>query len=227
MSAVEADLGGTAGQPPTILETAAVPSWRRRWRWLVTAAGLLVVALVAVLTPLAATYQPITWGGVEFDPTGVGIRPVNTFGFYREDFYVPPQRGEFTFFASIENQGSRAVIIEAVTVPQLDKGYPLGLAGPVLYSRDIPTGRAMPPHSHPLHDVTLGPAQGIFIGIRLRTPSCASTDGWTYIPSFYVKERFGFFTHTVALPWSMNGGALIMRDPGGHPGGVNTFCAPS
>ena len=174
------------------------------------AAGLLVLAVVAVLTPLAATYQPITWGGVEFDPTGVGIRPVNTFGFYREDFYVPPQRGEFAFFASIENQGSRAVIIEAVTVPQLDKGYPLGLADPVLYSRDIPTGRAMPPHSHPLHDMTLGPGQGIFIGIRLRTPSCASTDGWTYIPSFYVKEREpGPGPHAV-VDWGRDSGTTLM-----------------
>jgi hypothetical protein len=65
----------------------------------------------------------------------------------------------------------------------------------------------------------------MFVAIALRTQPCA-TEGWTYIPSFFVKEQFLFFTHTVAFPWNMAGGALIMHDPGGDPGDANTICAP-
>jgi hypothetical protein len=50
-------------------------------------------------------------GDDQFDPIGVGIRPVNLFAHYREDFYIPPQRGKFTFVVSMRNSGSRPVII--------------------------------------------------------------------------------------------------------------------
>jgi len=85
----------------------------------------------------------------------------------------------------------------------------------------------MPPASPILHDVMLGAGREMFVAIPLRTQPCRTKGwtGWTYIPSFFVKERFLFFTHKVALPWSMAGGALIMHDPGGHPGEANTICA--
>jgi hypothetical protein len=92
------------------------------------------------LAAWAATYQPITWGCCEWGPTGSDVRPVNTFGYYREDFYLAPRQGTATFFVTI--------VIE----------------------------------------------------IPLRTNPCAIGSGWEYDPSFYVKERFLFFTHTVALP---------------------------
>ncbi len=63
----------------------------------------LLAAVGSVLLAKAAVYQPLGWGGDQFDPSGVGIRPVNLFGHYREDFYVPPQRGKFTFFVSMQN----------------------------------------------------------------------------------------------------------------------------
>lgn len=67
--------------------------------------------------------------------------------------------------------------------------------------------------------------RGIFIGIPLRTWRCGQTDSWATVPAFYVKERFLFFTHTVALAWSMSGAKLIMRAPGGEPSHARTVCA--
>jgi hypothetical protein len=65
-------------------------------------------------------------------PAGTGIRAVNTFGFVREDIYIPPQRGAFSLFVDLANNGTRAVIIESVTVP---RGGPLTMAGPAVYTR--------------------------------------------------------------------------------------------
>lgn len=77
-----------------------------------------MAAAVLIQGSWAAAHQPITWGCCEVPPTGVGIRAVSTFGDYREDVYVPPQRDTFTFFATIRNAGSRSVRIENVTIGQ-------------------------------------------------------------------------------------------------------------
>ncbi len=69
----------------------------------------------SIIVAIALRTLALGWGGDQFDPSGVGIRPVNLFGHYREDFYVPPQRGKFTFFVSMQNSGSRPVIIEGLT----------------------------------------------------------------------------------------------------------------
>lgn len=222
MSAVEADLGGPAGQPPEMPQVQRSRWQRRRWWRLLIATVAAVLAAVSGLAAWAAAYQPITWGCCEFGPTGSNVRPVNTFGYYREDFYLAPQRGTATFFVTIENWASRPVLIEAVNIGQT--WNTVTLAGPVRYSRRSPEGQFMPPHSPVLRDVTLGPKQTIFIEIPLRTHPCAINSGWEYDPSFYVKERFLFFTHTVALPWSMRGGALIMGFAGKRSPGAGTFC---
>jgi hypothetical protein len=198
---------------------------RRRW-WLLAAACVAAgVAAVLIQGSWAAAHQPITWGCCEDQPVGVGIRAVNLFGSYREDFYVPPQRNTFTFFATIYNAGSRSVRIEHVAIGQT-YGQ-LRLAGPVRYARRIPgTGPAALRHLPVLRDIPLGPGQQLFLAITLRTWPCAMTSGWDVDPSFYLRERSLFFAHTIALPWSMDGGALIMRPSGGRPPGIaGAVCA--
>jgi len=64
--------------------------------------------------------------------------------------------------------------------------------------------------AHVLRNVTLAPGHGISIDIPLRTQPCGQKQGWVTDATFYVKERFLFATHTVALPWSMNGARLIL-----------------
>jgi hypothetical protein len=98
-----------------------------RWRMMSAGVLALLAAVGSVLLAKAAVYQPLGWGGDQFGPAGVGIRPVNMFAHYREDFYVPPQHGKFTFFVSVQNSGSRPVIIEGLS---LTPGV-VNLAGPV------------------------------------------------------------------------------------------------
>ena len=96
------------GEPPA----ADPPGSRRRspWRWWLLGLGALVVAAVVVLAVLAATYQPVQFGGAwggNFPgmPAGKGIRDVNTFGGATGQTYVPPQSGVFTITESIYNPG--------------------------------------------------------------------------------------------------------------------------
>jgi hypothetical protein len=231
MSAAETKLDG-AGGSPSLPAAAAGPARRRyKWMWLM-GAGVVALAVLGVLLGKAAVYQPLGRGGLVLDapfpgmPQGVGIRVVNNFALLGGDYYVPPQRGEFSFGLSMQNSGSRPITIEAVTtsVSPADSTYPVRLAGPVLYTTDM--GRPGTPRTHVLRNLTLGPGQGIFIGIPLRTWPCGQTDGWDTDPAFYVKEHFLFFIHTVAVPWGMNGAELIMHDPGGKPGDPHTICAP-
>jgi len=188
------------------------------------------VAVIGLLLGKAAVYQPLGVGsfGAPFPgmPQGTGIKVVNYFARLGGDYYVPPQRGEFSFGVSIQNFGSRPVTIEAVTTSPDPAGstYPVRLAGPVLYTTDM--GRPGTPRTHILRNLTLGPGQGIFIGIPLRTWPCGNNDGWVTDPAFYVTEHFLFFTHRVAVPWSGNGAQLILHNPGGVPGGAGTICAP-
>lgn len=157
---------------------------------------------------LAGTYQPLTFGSTGNSaelypglPAGAGIHPVNNFGGVSEDIYIPPQRGTFSLFVDIYNNGTYAVTIQAVTVPR-----PLTSAGPVRCSRPPGgNGAPIPPlASHDLHDVRLGPGQEIYVGIPVPTWPCTQIDSFaTALPSFYVMERFAFFTHTAALPWGL------------------------
>ena len=84
----------------------------------------------------------------------------------------------------------------------------------------------MPPlTSHVLHDVRLGPGQEIYVGIPVRTWPCTQTDSFaTALPSFYVTERFAFFTHTAALPWGLQGDRLILYPLVGHAGEPGISC---
>jgi len=232
MSVTEAKPDGAGGPPPLPTATAGTPRRRYRWAWVLAASVLVLLAVVGVLLGKAAVYQPLDGGGLTLDapfpgmPQGTGIKVVNNFMHIGGDYYVPPQRGEFSFGLSIGNSGSRPITIEAVTT-STDPAHsmdPVRLAGPVLYTTDM--GRSGTPRTHVLRNLTLGPGEEIFIGIPLRTWPCGSTDGWITDQAFYVKERFLFFTHIVVVPWSSSGAKLIMHNPGGVPGQAGTICAP-
>jgi hypothetical protein len=231
MSVADTKLDGAGGSPSLPTAAAGSPRWRYKWVWLV-GTGAVALAVLGALLGKAAVYQPLGPGGLVGEgqfpgmPLGVGIKTVNNFALLGGDYYVPPQRGEFSFGLSVRNSGSRPVTIEAVTTSVLpaDSTYPVRLAGPVLYTTDM--GQPGTPRTHVLRNLTLGPGRTIFIGIPLRMWPCGQTDGWATDTAFYMKEHFLFFTHTVAVPWSTNGAKLIMRSPGGTPGDPHTICAP-
>jgi hypothetical protein len=55
------------------------------------------------------------------------------------------------------------------------------------------------------------------LGARM-AGTCYDPNGWTGTDAFYVKERFGIFTHWVAVQFQPD---LILHQPGG-PGGPGT-----
>jgi hypothetical protein len=131
------------------------------------AAAAAIAAAVWIQGSWAAAHQPITWGCCEQSPTGVGIRPVNTFASYREDIYVPPQRKRFSLFATIRNDGSKSIRIENLMLGQT-YGL-LRLAGPVRYAqRFIGRSAAALRRLPVLRDVPLGPGGELFLVISLR-----------------------------------------------------------
>ena len=197
--------------------------WRRR---ALVAVGALLAAAVVVLAVLVGTYQPIRFGdtyGGDFPglPHGTGLRSVNTFAGATGEIYVPPQSGAFSVIPSIYNDGPLSVTIEAVSIlsPQQqadasrgDAPWPLLPAGPVRWAfqytgpgrPDLPSGRSVA-------GVSLPSGQGMSLGIPLRLSGvCRDRTGWTGTDVFYVKERFGFFTHWVAIHFQPS---LIMHEP--------------
>jgi hypothetical protein len=224
---------GGDGATPTQRHSARFRHWRWRWlAWLLAAVTVIVIVSVSVLWTFVNDYGPITYGldgtgGLRYPglPAGHGIRTVNDFGRFREDFYIPPQRGTFYLFVSILNTGTRAVTVEKLTLPRFSH---LVLAGPVRYSRQGPPGTSgiLPP-KRILHNVRLGPYEQIHIAIPVHSWPCARirNSGWSAVPRFYVSYRFMFF-HTVAsLPWGNDDEMLIMRAPFGKPGQPGVFCA--
>jgi hypothetical protein len=205
-----------AGEPPS----ADPPVQRRRHPWrrqaLVPLGALLAVA-VTVLGVLAGTYQPLEfgsqWGG-SFPglPAGTGLRSVNTFAEQTGETYVPPQAGVFTVVESIYNNGPKPVTIEAVSILSPDmqaqaadgeSPWPVVPAGPVRWMFQISyPHQASRDSGRSVAGVMLPPGQGLELGIPLRLASgslCYVTGSWATIDTFYVKERFGPFTHWVTI----------------------------
>jgi len=206
--------------------------WSKRRRWLQF--GLVVVGLaciaVVVLAVMASHYQPVSYGSMQSSvfpgiPGGKGIRAVNNLGGFHEDIYIPPQRGTFGLFADIRNNGTHPVTIVSVRLPGPG---PLQLAGPVRYSKPGMGGSRQipPPMSRVLHSVVLQPGQEMFLGFPVWMWPCTSHQGWEGLDSFSVKVKYAMFTHTVAVPWGMNGDSLLVRAPGGKPGQKGVTCAP-
>jgi hypothetical protein len=202
----------------------------RRLAWGLAGLGALTVAGLVAVAIAAARYQPLTFGSSEQMllhslpglPAGQGITMVNTFGRYREDIYVPPQRGAFSLLVTVANNGSHSVTIVSAAPPP-----GLRSAGPARYLASGPPvtqgGRQV---WRVLHDYQLRPGAEMEIGMPMRTWPCAQLYGWQAIPDFDVRMRFAGFARTVQLPWGMSGDALIMRQPGGVPGEPGTFCLP-
>jgi hypothetical protein len=212
-----------SGEPPS--SGSPRPRARARWRrWTPGTLVALVTTALVVLLVLAWTYQPVQFGdqdGVQFPglPTAVGVRDVNTFGGAMGEIYAPPQRGVFTIVETIANNGPLAVTIEAVSIvsPQ-DQAFaargasiwPLVPAGPV---RWIPTiyhrGESTPTSGSLVAGLSLAPRESVMVGIPVRMAGlCYDLNGWTGTNVFYVKERFLFVTHWVAVtvqrPWIMH-----------------------
>jgi len=156
---------------------------------------------------------------------GRGIHPVNDFGGFHEDIYIPPQNGTFSLFAAVANNGTGPVTVESVSLPA---DSPISLAAPVRYSTPGMGGsnQIPPPTSRVLHDVVLRPGQEMFVGFPVRMWPCAQKDVWTGISTFLVHVRNAQVTRTVAVPWGNLGDALIVHAPGGRPGQPDTVCAP-
>jgi hypothetical protein len=198
----------------------------RRRRWILFALGALFVTAAGVLTTLAGTYQPLQFGdsyGGRFPglPLGTGLRFVNTFAGATGDIYAPPQAGVFSLMPAIFNTGPETVTIAAVSIlsPQqqadIAKGiapWPLVPAGPVRWSFQYPRpGQKGPTSGISVTDVRLDPGQGMVLGIPLRmSGTCYDPGGWTGTNVVYVKERFGIFTHWVAIQFQPD---LIMHEP--------------
>ena len=207
----------------------------RRWRWLawlLLAISVIIAATASILLTVASDYRPLTYGqdgtgGLAYPGlrAGHGIRVVNNIGHFREDLYIPPQRGTFYLFVSVLNTGTRAVIVEKLTLPRFSH---LVLAGPVRYSRQGPPGTSgiLPP-KRILHNVRLGPFEQIHIAIPVHSWPCAKirNSAWSAVPTFNVSYRFMFFHHVAALPWGHMDEMLIMRAPFGKPGQPGVFCA--
>lgn len=183
-------------------------------------APVLVVAGVVIFQPKPVAIPPLGWGSTGNSaelypglPAGKGIHPVNTLGGLHDDIYIPPQAAVFSLFVDIRNNGSRAVVIESVKLPWHASVWAVA---PARYSRPPGGNDAMvpPPTSWVLHDVRLGPGQEIYVGIPVRTTRCGLTDFWADVPEFYVTYQFQSFNHTVAMPWTDQGGALILHGPG-------------
>jgi hypothetical protein len=225
VSITEQASGRGPGGPPPADPKIDSPRRRKRfrWWWLLPPVALLVAAAATILTMLAATYQPIVTGDVSGPnmipgmPHAHGARWVNQFGAEPGDIYFPPQQGTFTVSASIKNAGTHAVTIESVSLPNTTAT--LVQAGPVQYA----LGFREKTVAHVLRNVTLQPGDSIYIGIPVRSGPCGDRSGWTSQDSFLVRERFLSFTHTVSLPFTSDGGSLILHSLS-HPGGTDAFC---
>jgi hypothetical protein len=213
-----------SSDPPKAAVPAVVspPSGHRpRRRLLLVLVALVVLAAAIVLTTLAATYQPLGFGGSgggTFSglPAAVGARAVNTFGGGAGELYVPPQRGTFTVVTSVGNTGSHSVTIEAVSMqpsPPSDVTYwPLAVAGSVFYMPgSYRGGEASWTRGRPVAGLSLAPKETIQVAIPVRMQgTCSDPGSFTEVSDFYVEEGFLTFRHWVALPLAT---PLVMHEP--------------
>ncbi len=218
-------MAGVPAQPVGRRRAAAAlpaPSSAAALRWSPVA---LIGLAVAILLPLAVTYQPLqpgNYGGGSFPGlrTGAGIRWVSQYIPNGPYLYVPVQRRPFALAASVVNRGPFPVTIVGAWQ---EAGSPFSPAGPVRYLTDAEWDLAHPGR-HVLHDVTLAPGQGIAIGMPLRIRYCADRRNYAGQDVFMVTVRFLGFTHTVPIPWVDYGRPVVTNAPGGQPGHPGTFC---
>jgi len=220
MTLAELAQSGRPGRPPDPVAPFSSPKPRRHKPLITAAAIVVLVTALVVLGLLAATYQPLVFGGAKAAqfpglPIAKGERTVNNFGGLASgDLYIPPQRGTFAIMESVQNNGPRAVTIGAVSVlaPGSQGAWPLVPAGPVLYmpeyyyhnERSWTSGR-------PIKGISLGPNQGVLVGIPLRlSNACYEATAWSEVSEFYVEESYLGFTHWVGIPL---GTPVLVRAP--------------
>jgi hypothetical protein len=187
---------------------------------------VLAVVAVMVCAALAGTYQPL---GVDGEATGpiAGMPPfagslTNTFGSEPGQYYVAPRTTPFTIDGSVTNTGPEAVTIIGATIinPAAPGGtllaWPLTRAGQAEWYNpgdgpgQVPAGCEL--KACPLSGLRLLPGVGVTIALPVRfVGSCYDQNGWTGADRFYVRERFGPFTHWVAIAYSP---PYIFHEPG-------------
>jgi hypothetical protein len=207
------------GEPPT----GDGPRRARRHPWrrqILLGLGLLLTTAAVVLAVLAGTYQPLQFGGetgVTFPGlrTATGSTLVNTFGGREGDWYIPPQSRAFAVVLSLSNAGPEPVTIEAVSMlsPQQREDQVSGLlasAGrPLWMPMTYRPGQAQA--ARPVAGLSLAPGQDMVVGIPVRMSGiCYDPGGFAHLGAFYVKERFGFFTHWVVVRFQPG---LTMHSP--------------
>lgn len=190
---------------------------------------MLIAVAVAIAAPWAATYQPLqpadnisaSFPGLR---TATGMRSVYQYIPLPNapELYVPPQPEPFGLSATVVNTGSFPVTIVGVSQPA---GSPFSAAGPVRYLTLAEQNSNARPPRHLLRDYTLGPGQGITIGIPLRIGYCADRRSYVGADVYLLAERFLGFTSTVPLPFEDWGRPVLTNAPGGQPGPPGTFCS--
>ncbi len=202
-----------------------------------------------VLWALAATYQPVEFGGLsggggagtpgDFPGLPAGsAQLVNNFGGQQGEYYFSPRRDAFTIITSIGNNGPKPVTIEAVSAIDPSQAnepapilWPLASAGPVKWALEetdpqLPRSVRACTYSTPcqLRHLSLEPQEYITFAIPVRfVDFCFEKNGSTGASYFYVEERFGPFTHWVKVPYGV---PYLFEEP--EPGGTpDAVCLPA
>jgi hypothetical protein len=219
---------------------AVPPGPRHRGRWLLFGFCVLLTAAAVILAVLAGTYQPVQFGnqyGGAYPGLPAGkLQYVNRFGLDTGQVYAPPQAGVFTLVESLANDGPEPVRIEAVSIlsPQQQANaadgtpaYPVTPAGAVRWRlQDSSFGLTGPFSGNSVAGRSLVPGQPIVVAIPLRQSGhCYDPNGWMQINAFYVEERFGPFTHWVAVPLML---PLLLHNPSdpGNPEPARDLVCP-
>jgi hypothetical protein len=228
---------GDSGSPGAVR-----PGPRHHGRWLLVGCGALLTAAAVILAMLAGTYQPVQfgneYGGVYPGLPAGHLQFVNHFGLDTGQAYAPPQAGVFTLVESLANDGPQPVRIEAVSIlsPQQQANaadgtpaFPVTPAGAVRWRlEDSGFGQTDPVSGNSVVGHSLAPGQPIVVAIPLRQSGrCYDPNGWQQIDAFYVKERFGPFTHWVAVPLTAPLLLHTPSDPGNPEPARDLFCPAS
>jgi hypothetical protein len=232
----------TPGPPWDNASPVAVrPGPRHRGRWLLFGTCILLTAAAVILTVLAGTYQPVQFGneyGGDYPGLPAGhLQVVNNFGEDAGQVYALPQAGVFTLVESLANDGPEPVTIVAVSIlsPQQQAfaaagtpAFPVTPAGAVRWRlQDSTFGLAGPFSGNSVAGRSLVPGQPIVVAIPLRQSGrCYDPSGWMQIDAFYVEERFGPFTHWVAVPLML---PLLLHTPSdpGNPEPARDLVCPA
>jgi hypothetical protein len=188
--------------------TGRVRPWRRPRLliWLGIAAcllGALVVAADWFFTGLS--YQPLTNAGSGPDLLGSIVhRPVNNFGMYEGEIWVPEQKpATGALYMSLQNTGKQPVTIESIgeNFPGSAGVHVLTGTGPATYTDFF---GPQPPVSRwkKLAGSVLLPGGADLIRIPVRLTRCwIRGESYVQFGGFRVTMKYGWWTHQVWISW--------------------------